>query len=575
MIDTLDTLSLFELKAIATERGFQFDNDTVTKIELLNVLATVHAAGADNVGGAIATPASVADDVDTDADNLASAVIRLAKLSPLAYDKVRKGESKALGVRPGTLDAEVKSARKQEASEESPFDDVVLWPDPVDGAALLSTIVATIRRFIICEPHTATAAALWIVMCWFMDVVQVAPLAVITAPEKRCGKTMFLSLIGKLVPRPLTSSSISPSALFRAIDLWSPTILVDETDACLKDNEELRGLINCGHTRDSAFTFRCTGDDHVPTKFNLWGAKALSGIGHVADTLMDRALILELRRKLPHEKVERIRHAEPTLFQDISSKLARFAADNRDCVRLARPELPPSLNDRSQDNWEPLLTVATVAGGEWYKTGVAAALKISGSDDQSVTIGAELLMDIQSIFKRKVVDRIGSADLIVELCRDDESPWATYNRSYPSMIKPRQLANKLRGYGIHSKTMRIGTDNVKGYERDQFTEAFLRYIPITRPVSVTTSQPAPIAVLPVTDKLFVTDNPSRNLCVTDTKISKPASILACDVVTDRTPKTESYVIRQPAFTCRACASTSFRINKDSVKICADCNVPEV
>lgn len=233
------------------------------------VRACIESAAAPTPSPIPETPTETA--TDSHIDPLTSAVARLAKLSPLQYDKVRKDEAKALGVRPGTLDAAIKGARKEESTE-SDFEEVEPWPEPVDGAALLTTIAATIRRFIICEPHTAQSVALWVAMTWFIDVIQVAPLAVITAPEKRCGKSMLLFLIGRLVPRPLMSSSISPSALFRSIDAWQPTLLIDEVDACLKDNEELRGLINCGHTRDSAFTIRCVGDDHTPKRFNVWGA---------------------------------------------------------------------------------------------------------------------------------------------------------------------------------------------------------------------------------------------------------------------------------------------------------------
>jgi len=471
--------------------------------------------------------------IASEPDPLTAAVNRLAKLSPLEYDKVRKEESKNLGVRPGTLDAAVKSARKDEVND-SPFEEVELWPEPVDGAALLTAIATTIRRFIICEQHTAFAVALWITMTWFIDVIQVAPLAVITAPEKRCGKSMLLFLIGRLVPRPLMSSSISPSALFRSIDAWQPTLLIDEVDACLKDNEELRGLINCGHTRDSAFVVRCVGDDHAPKKFNVWGAKALSGIGHVADTLMDRSIILELRRKLPHESIDRIRHAEPGLFLELSSKLARFSDDNAERVRLARPDLPPSLNDRAQDNWEPLLAIATIAGGDWFKTGTAAALKLSGGESLSLSIGTELLADIKEIFEHKRLDRISTADLIKELCADDEKPWATYNKGF--QIKPRQIAARLKGYGIHSKTIRTGIgETPKGYELNQFAEAFSRYI-APPPVSATTPQAN------VQAGLRVADNAQRCGSVAEENIGNLLISKECCGVADRDPFSVSEVI---------------------------------
>jgi hypothetical protein len=105
------------------------------------------------------------------------------------------------------------------------------------------------------------------------------------------------------------------------------------------------------------------GDDFTPTTFHVWGAKALAGIGHLSDTVMDRAITLELRRKLPHENIKRLRHAEVHLFKTLSAKLARFLQDYAHQIQEARPELPDSLNDRAQDNWEPLFAIADVAGG--------------------------------------------------------------------------------------------------------------------------------------------------------------------------------------------------------------------
>jgi putative DNA primase/helicase len=148
------------------------------------------------------------------------------------------------------------------------------------------------------------------------------------------------------------------------------------------------------------------GDDHTPKRFNVWGAKALAGIGHLADTIMDRAIVLELRRKLNHENSERLRYAEPDLFEKLAAKLSRMATDNRDAIRLCRPLLPPQLNDRAQDNWEPLLAIADVAGGQWPTLARSAALRLSGSGEDSATIGSELLSDIREVLETKRVDRL-------------------------------------------------------------------------------------------------------------------------------------------------------------------------
>ena len=463
---------------------------------------------------------------------------RLAALSIIEYDQVRTRVAKMLGIRPNILDMAVKNARKGNVNERLLFINTEPWPELIDASALLNDIAVIIRRFIVCNEEVANAAALWIAMTWFIDDVQVAPLAVITSPEKRCGKTQLLSLFGRLSSRAITASNISPAALFRTIEEWTPTLLLDEADSFIKDSEDIRGILNSGHTRDSAYVIRTVGENFIPSKFSTWGAKALASIGHLADTLMDRAVVLELRRKLPDENVESIRYAKPKQFDELRSKLARFAMDFSEEVRSARPSLPNSLNDRAQDNWEPLLAIAMTASDEWFKKGTAAALKLSDVENASQTIGIELLSDIQKIFKDKQVDRVTTTDLITALSADDEKPWKTYNKGLP--ITPRQLANKLKTYTIHSKTIRIGDDTAKGYEKSQFADAFSRYVPINTPTSATTSQVNNISDLDklsaVTQLYPVADeNPPNNL------ISKES-----DVVTDKSQKRGLLHIKEQA-----------------------------
>lgn len=416
----------------------------------------------------------------------ADLIKKLIQLSPIAYDRVRVTFAKSMGIRPTTLDKMVKDNQKtSQQNIFTPYEEVEPWHDAISPAELLDEIAIIIKRFIVCQKETVIAATLWGAMTWFIDVIQVAPLAVITAPEKRCGKSQLLFLLTQIVNRPLAASNISSAALFRSINAWRPTLLIDEVDTFMKENEELRGLINAGHTRQSAFIYRVVGDDHTPTRFNLWGAKALAGIGKLSETIMDRSITLELRRKLSHEKVDRLRYVEPGLFARLAAKLSRFALDYSEHVQNAKPKLPETLNDRAQDNWEPLLAIAEIAGGEWPQLAREAALKISGDADQTRGIGVELHADIEEIIESKSTDRISTADLIVALCADDEKSWATYNRG--KSITPRQIAMRLKEFDIVSNTIRFGTTTAKGYFFLQFADAFARYLS-SGELDVTTSQ---------------------------------------------------------------------------------------
>ncbi|MFT7461359.1 MAG: putative DNA primase/helicase [Planctomycetota bacterium] len=403
---------------------------------------------------------------------------QLATMTMLEYERVRVAQAKEMGFRPTVLDELVKTARNGDTeASDLPFKVVEPFPTPVDPALLLNEISEAIRRFIVMEPEQADAAALWVALTWFIDVVEVAPLAMINAPEKACGKSQLLDVLGRMSARPLPVANTTIAGLFRSVELWRPTVLIDEADTFLRDNAELKGLINAGHTRAYAFVLRVVGDNHEPKMFKVWGAKALAGISlekHLPDSTMSRAIVFNLRRKLPHESVTRLRHANARVFEDIASKLARFADDHSQQVQLARPELPDELSDRAQDNWEPLLAIAQCAGSEWELRANAAAVKLSGANEEKVSTGNELLADIQQVFIAKGSDKIKTVDLISALENDAEKPWATYNRGKP--ITPRQLAKFLSGYGIKSKTVRFEKATPKGYEAIQFTDAFARYL---------------------------------------------------------------------------------------------------
>ncbi|MHB1188756.1 DUF3631 domain-containing protein [Thiobacillus sp.] len=461
-------------------------------------------------------------------------IARLAALPALQYDRERTKAAKAMGVRPATLDAIVKAARGDEdKAERLPFGTVEPWHEPIQPAMLLSEIAHTIRRFIVLEPWQADAAALWVAFTHFADVVEVAPLAIINAPEKACGKSQLLTVFGRMVCRPLPAANSSAAFLFRAVEQWTPTVLIDEADTFIRDNEELKGLVNAGHTRANAYVGRVVGEDLQPKLFNVWGAKALAGIAlekHLPDATLSRAIVFNMRRKLPGETVERLRHAEAGMFERITSRLARFAEDYADEVRAVRPALPDALSDREQDNWEPLLAIAGCAGPEWVARATHAALKLSGVANAAQSAGNELLADIQHVFESKRADKISMADLVAALVEDEEAAWATWNKGRP--LTPRQLGRMLAGYGIKSKPVRVGYEVSKGFESEQFADAFSRYLappPENAQFSVTSLQATEYKASGVTAQSVTPPDSHKQVT------PKPAPLLGCNRVTEKTP----------------------------------------
>jgi putative DNA primase/helicase len=183
-------------------------------------------------------------------------VRRLAALPPIEYDLVRQADADTLGVRVSTLDFEVEKLRRETAGSEADgqgeavlFPELELWHEPVDGAELLTDLADTFSLYVILPKLAKVALALWTVFTHAIGYVNIAPILGITAPQHRCGKSTVLSLLMRLVLRPMPAANISPAAVFRSVELWSPSLLIDEADSFLRDNEEMRGIINSGHAR--------------------------------------------------------------------------------------------------------------------------------------------------------------------------------------------------------------------------------------------------------------------------------------------------------------------------------------
>ncbi len=100
-------------------------------------------------------------------------------------------------------------------------------------------------------------------------------------------------------------------------------------------------------------------------------------------------------------------------------------------ARMARPHLPAELSDRAQDNWEPMLAIASCAGRAWLERITAAALKMSTEGEPVASNANELLSDIREVLAKWTQKTIMTADLIDKLCAYEDMGWATYNRGRP------------------------------------------------------------------------------------------------------------------------------------------------
>jgi hypothetical protein len=209
-------------------------------------------------------------------------------------------------------------------------------------------------------------------------------------------------------------------------------------------------------------------------EFDVFGAKALAGIGRLPDTVSDRAIPIRLRRRSRTEPVERFRYrAVEPLAAPIRSSL-RFHLGQLD-LSGASPDIPGELDDRAADGWEPLLAIADAAGGSWPVRARRAALVLSADREvDEDSLSNLLLADLREIFEARRVDRLHTSDMITALNAMDERPWPSL---YVKGLNANNLARLLKPYGVESKTVRVDQTPLKGYLRADLEDVWARYLP--------------------------------------------------------------------------------------------------
>ena len=414
------------------------------------------------------------------------AAARLARLSPAEYDRVRADEAGRMGgIRVSTLDEMVTKARglTQEAHGRGvslPLPDP--WSESVALLDVLGEVVAVIRRHVILAPETADAAALWIVHTWVFDRFEHTPRLGITSPARQCGKSTLLDVLRALCLKPLKADNISSSGVFRTVEALHPlTLLIDEADSFLRDNEELRGVMNSGFER-SGNVVRVVEvqGQYQPIMFRTFAPLALAAIGALPATLEDRALPIRMQRKGAGEHVEKFRENDNRgKMHALARKLARCTVDVRGNLQ-PNPNMPAALGDREADISVPLLSIADCAGGEWPERGRRALLAVFGhraETDGNSDTGGKLLADLRTIFADAGAMRMTSANLCAKLAAMEDRPWPEWRNGKP--MTPSQLASALRPFAVRPVNMKIppGDGVAKGYFRENFAEAWNRYLP--------------------------------------------------------------------------------------------------
>lgn len=327
------------------------------------------------------------------------------------------------------------------------------------------------------SPAAAVAFVAWVAHTHLLEHFDSTPRLAIVAPEKQSGKTRCLEVAESLIPRPMRSSNCSTAVLFRLIASDErPTVLLDEADAIWAErgaNEDLRSLLNAGHRRGSnAHRMVGEGASMTAKTFPTFAAVALAGIGDLPETLMDRSVVIRMKRRAPNELVQRWKFGTSVPVGNI---LRRWLAEWLDTVEDVQP--PDDLEDvadRVADVWEPLFIVGDLAGGKWPALIRDACRSLTSDQPVEMSLRQRLLSDLRDVWPASM-SFTATTLLLSELANIPDGPWGADGPYGYTGLTSRKLGYLLGQYGV--KPTHDATKTARGYRRADLDDAWSRYLP--------------------------------------------------------------------------------------------------
>jgi Protein of unknown function (DUF3631) len=346
----------------------------------------------------------------------------------------------------------------------------------------LGTYLAAVRDFttryvVFTSEHEPVAVALWVAHAHLVDLFETSPILAVTSAEMRSGKTRVLDVLELLVPAPFRVVTPSEAVVYTVLaQRPRPTMLLDEADAIFGPRtaeryEGLRAILNAGNRQGTpVLRVKLEGRRREVDAFDVFGPKAIAGIGDLPPTVTDRSIVIRMKRRAPSEPVAKFR------TRLARAEAERIILDWTSVTVAPTAEVPDELQDRAADSWEPLLAVADAAGGSWPSMARLAAVALGSDEDAPASVGMRLLAEIQMVFAQD--DHLTTAELLRRLHDLEDAPWADW---YGSPLSGRGLAKLLGPYRVAPIKRRVHGEQSRGYFRSDFTDAWKRYVPETVP----------------------------------------------------------------------------------------------
>lgn len=335
---------------------------------------------------------------------------------------------------------------------------------------ILDRIHAYVTRYVaFAEPAQADVIALFVLHTHAFTYAKTTPYLYVTSAEKQSGKTRTLEVLETVCRAATRADNLTAAVMFRMIEHLRPTLMIDEVDTIFSGakNEEMRGVLNSGY-KSGGFIYRAIGnpndDDGGLVKFGTFSPKILTGIdnGQVPDTVLDRAIRIQLRRKIAGQTVQEF-YAEDVEDEtaELRDSIEAWVGAHSDKLmnRHERPDRIDGIGDRANEISRPLLVLANLCNG-WPLRARNALKTLLGEDELKLSPQSRALLIMRDWLDATGEDHIPSS-VAMQITGQNG----------------KRLGGWMSAYGVKVAGLTRNGDRLKAYRLVDLRDAFDRYLP--------------------------------------------------------------------------------------------------
>lgn len=285
--------------------------------------------------------------------------------------------------------------------------EVVLFPSQAEEYGSEVELIKDIREFIHSyvdlTPLFENISCYYVLFSWIYDDFKELPYLRVIG-DTGSGKTRFLLTVGSLCYKPIFASGASTvSPIFRILDIFHGTLIIDEGDFRMSDEKaEIVKILNNGNAKGFPVLRSETvkGKEFNPKGYNVFGPKLVATRGYFQDNALESRCITEemghrkLREDIPINLTDD--HKEGAL--SLRNKLLMFRFRN-----LGKRKVDPSLIDRTIEPrlnqvFIPLLSVIEDENAKSELKSIAREYHKQIISDRGMEMEAQVLEMIRKLF---------------------------------------------------------------------------------------------------------------------------------------------------------------------------------